>query len=296
MTSARLRLLVAAFFATVAIAFAQRPSAVDLEQLSSADALALAPDWLRHGDPQQRAWAAYWIERDRQEEEVPQLLDALASYQASTQAGSSGWSDEDSALLAVLDALIQLNADVSPDSAEALYAKFPVQALILLARSPEDARDALLRILDETQSRIDWLAAADLLATDPPAGFAARLLKQISIHATIQVLSPGQGELGSGWGSSCGESLGDGPRRDWPSVGAYRLAAHQSASSELLAAGENPVYLIRTLSRDYRLAAHSSQDCADQLHVTLSDLSRDLIGQLLVMKKDDFALQLNPRF
>jgi hypothetical protein len=295
MMTARLPLLTVALFAVVTLAFAQRPSPRDLEELSSADALALAPDWLLHGNPQQRAWAAYWIGRDRQEQDIPDLLGALESYQSSAQAESSDWTDNDSALLVVLDTLIQLNADVSPNSAAAVYAKFPVPALVLLARSRDDARGALLRIFDGTKSwaEMNWLTVADLLAANPPTGFAARLLKELSIQATIQVLSPGQRGVGAGIGGDCAGSLGDGPLRGWPPVGAYRLAAHPGPGSELLAAGENPVYLVRTLSRDYFLAAHTS-DCDDRLNVTLSDLSRDLIGQLLGIKKDQFALRLDP--
>ena len=81
MATPRQRLVVAAFLATAAISFAQRTDPVNLEELSPGEALALAPDWLRHGDARQRAWAAYWIQRYKQEQEVPQLLEALASYQ-----------------------------------------------------------------------------------------------------------------------------------------------------------------------------------------------------------------------
>src|SRR5271157_94526 len=287
MTAPRLRLLVAAFFLSVPVIFAQQPSALDLEQLSSADALALTPDWVRHGDPQQQAWAAYWIQRDRQEQEVPLLLEVLASYQASAQAGSSGWTDQDTAMLYVLDTLIQMHSKVTSEQAEALYGKFPVQALILLAHDPEDARDPLLRILDKTQSRIDWLAAADLLATDPPAGFAARLLKGISIHATIRVLSPGQGGLG-GLGSGCGGSAAWG-RGDWPPLGVYRLSTRPSTGSELFAKGENPVYVKRSVEG----SCDASEGCGDLL-LSLEALRRDLIGQLLGIRKEKFALQLNP--
>ncbi|HMD96995.1 MAG TPA: hypothetical protein VKM93_06640 [Terriglobia bacterium] len=258
-----------------------------MEQLSSADALALTPDWVRHGDPQQQAWAAYWIQRDRQEQEVPLLLEVLASYQASAQAGSSGWTDQDTAMLYVLDTLIQMHSKVTSEQAEALYGKFPVQALILLAHDPEDARDPLLRILDKTQSRIDWLAAADLLATDPPAGFAARLLKGISIHATIRVLSPGQGGLG-GLGSGCGGSAAWG-RGDWPPLGVYRLSTRPSTGSELFAKGENPVYVKRSVEG----SCDASEGCGDLL-LSLEALRRDLIGQLLGIRKEKFALQLNP--
>jgi hypothetical protein len=280
------------------MAFAQQPATTNFEHINSTGARALAPKWLARGSPQQRAWAAYWVARDRLDQLTPNLLDALESYQASGEAGSSDWNDDDAALLEVLDTLIQLNADVDPDTAGALYVKFPVPALVLLAHSHEDARGALLGIFESTQwwGMEDWLAVADLLAVNPPAGFAARLLKEISVHATVQVLTPGRGGVGFGGAGDCVGSLGDGPRLDWPPVGAYRLAAHPEPAAELLAAGENPVYFVRTLTRDYGRGAHSLSDCGipGWPHATLGELSRDLIGQLLGMKKEQFALDLEP--
>jgi len=281
-----------------AASFAQQPTTADLERMSRTDALALAPKWLARGTPQQRAWAAYWISRDRLEQRIPDLLDALGTYEASSEASSSDWNDDDAALLEMLDALIQLNADVSPDSAGALYTKFPAPALVLLARSKDAATSVLLGIFDGAQSWqvMSWLAVADLLAASPPPGFAARLLKEISVHARVQVLSPGQGAPGAGIAGDCAESSGEGPSRDWPPVGAYHLAAHPEPGSELLAAGEDPVYMVRTLTKDYSRGAHSSSYCADWdwMRVAPGTLSRDLIGQLLGMKKERFALQLEP--
>jgi hypothetical protein len=146
MTSSRLPLLAVAVFAAVAYTSAQRSGTPDLEQLSSADAFALTPQWLLTGDPRARAWASYWIGRDREEPEIPLLLDALENY-GSAALGSSHWSDDDSALLVALDTLIQRKADVSSDLAGALYAKVPAHTLILLAYSQEDARAALLTII-----------------------------------------------------------------------------------------------------------------------------------------------------
>ncbi len=295
MTCPCTRLLLAAFLGAAVIASAQRPNTSDPEHISPQDALALAPEWLQHGDPRERAWAAYWIGRDRLEQQIPPLIDALNKYQASPQAGSSDWADDDFAALVMLDSLIQLNADVSPDLALALYPKFRARALLLLARSHGDAREALLGVMDSAKQRMEWLAAADLLARNPPPGFAARLLKNISpIHATIQVLSPLEGVGGGGVAGDCMGPGGGAPGTDWPPVRIYWLWANQAAGSELLVGGENPVYWQTKSSQDYPLAATLMYDCGNPLNAGPADLSRDLIGQLLGQKKDQFALQLNP--
>ena len=196
-----------------------------LEDLDPTDASQLTSKWLEQPDPRLLAWAAFWIERDDQFQRVPQLLEIVARYNsgAGNPSSSSKWTD-DAALMAVLDALIYLHADVPVNEAEALYGKFPVQALILLSRSHDDTEEALLRILDKTANFIDWLAAADLLAAKPPAGFAARLLKIIAINAFFRVLEPGQTAVGEGWGGDCASS-GEDPRPKWPPIGAYRLTA-----------------------------------------------------------------------
>jgi hypothetical protein len=295
MTSPRLGLLIAVLLATATVDFAQQPDVSDPEKVSPPDALRLAPEWLQHEDPRERAWAAYWIGRDAQQQNVPQLLDALNKYQASAQAASSDWADDDFAALVMLDALIELNADVPPDLALALYPKFRARALLLLTRSHHDAREALLGVMDGAKQRIEWLAAADLLAANPPPGFAARLLQNISpIHATIQVLSPGEGLGGGGLAGDCMGPGAGGPRSGWPPVRIYWLWSDKAVGSELLVGGENPVYWQRKLSQDYSQAAELKYDCGNPMNAGPADLSRDLVGQLLGQKKTDFPLQLNP--
>lgn len=294
-TTVRPRLLIVVLLAAATACLAQGPGTADPEHISPQDALTLAPDWVQHGDPRERAWAAYWIGRGRLEQQIPLLIDALNKYQSSPQAASSHWTDDDFATLVTLDSLIQLNADVPPDLALALYPKFRVRAVLLLARAHGDAREALLGVMDSAEQRMEWLAAADLLAENPPPGLAARLLQNISaIHATIQVLSAGEGFGGSASDVGCMGPGAGAPRTEWPPVGIYGLWANQGAGSELLVGGENPVYWQKKLSRDYSLAATILYGCSNPRGVGPADLSRDLIGQLLGQKKDQFALQLNP--
>ncbi|HTG62610.1 MAG TPA: hypothetical protein VMG63_24785 [Terriglobia bacterium] len=197
MVSKVLVCLALALLAPASGARGERPATdiqqLGLEDLDPADAIQLTTKWLEQQDRRRLAWAAFWIERDDQFQRVPQLVDIVARYNSSAEnpSSSSNWTDYDAALMAVLDALIYLHADVPINEAEALYGKFPVQALILLSRSHDDTEKPLLRILDKTTNFIDWLAAADLLAAKPPAGFAARLLKAIAINAALPLVCRG---------------------------------------------------------------------------------------------------------
>ena len=258
--------------------------AARLEHLSPGEAAKLTREWLQNGGPMQHAWAAYWIRRDHQYQEAPELLKLIRH--GSDEIRPAGLSDDYSVLIAVLDALIWLHADVPKETTEAIYAEFPAQALVLLSRSGDDVRDVLTRIVDSPQRPIDWLAAADLLAADPPAGFAAKLLKGIAIHAAIQVLSPGDEPPGSGIAGSCGGSTNSG-RGGWPPAGLYYLSSHRLPDSDLLADGENAVYVRRTTTDD-------RTDGCEDMFLDVAVLRRDLIGQLLGLKKDHFELQLNP--
>jgi hypothetical protein len=284
----RFPLLIAVLLATGIALRAQAPTDADLDHTRPAETDKLIQEWLPNGSPVQQAWAAYWIGRDHRYQEIPRPLDLVSTFQARSETGSSSGTDNDLLLAAVLDALIQLHGDVPKANAEALYPKFPVQALVLLSRTSDDARDVVSKIMDSATQRITWLAAADLLAADPPAGFTARLLKGIAIRMTIQLLSAGQSGIGWGEGGSCGEGSNSG-RGGWPPAGLYYLSLHDSPTSALLADGENPVYVRRV---DPGQDAPGS--CAEDMFLDIAGLRRDLVGQLLGLKKEQFALQLNP--
>jgi len=134
MVSKVLVCLALALLAPASGARGERPATdiqqLGLEDLDPADAIQLTTKWLEQQDRRRLAWAAFWIERDDQFQRVPQLVDIVARYNSSAEnpSSSSNWTDYDAALMAVLDALIYLHADVPINEAEALYGKFPVQA------------------------------------------------------------------------------------------------------------------------------------------------------------------------
>ena len=60
--------------------------------------------------------------------------------------------DRHDSLLAVLDALIQLRGTLPAEQACKLYPEFAAQSVILLIRSTEDARTALLSIFGKAKA------------------------------------------------------------------------------------------------------------------------------------------------
>jgi hypothetical protein len=214
---------------------------------------ALASQWIRDADPKRQAWGAYLIGRDRRTELLPLLLDCVAQHRDFGPPISAQDFEQTAAMSVVLDTLIQLDARVPGRHAMDVFPRFPAQALILLSYSAVENREILLSLMDQAKSDEVWLGAGNLLSTGA-AGFAARLMNEITVHAEVTVVNgerrPVAGGVGSGGSIGCG-----GPSRpplDWPEAGQYALTLVPERSESLLAWGTRPVYYRRVLGRaDY---------------------------------------------
>jgi len=74
--------------------------------------------------------------RDRCTEAIPDLLEMSARYPMVEEIDTQGEVRQHDAMPGVLDALIQLGAEVPAGDAQRIYPEFPVQSLILLTRCP----------------------------------------------------------------------------------------------------------------------------------------------------------------
>jgi hypothetical protein len=70
----------------------------------------LASTWLHSADPRLQAWGAYAVLRDGRTEAIPDLLAMVAEFPVVEQPIAQTDVDQHDAMLGVLDALIQLNA------------------------------------------------------------------------------------------------------------------------------------------------------------------------------------------
>jgi hypothetical protein len=89
----------------------------------------------------------------------------------SNLSGKFAGTPEELALEAVADAIIQADVPAPAQYARRLFHKFPALAVILLSRSPDGNRAALLSILGEAKAGEVWLAT--VLACGVPARRAA---------------------------------------------------------------------------------------------------------------------------
>ncbi len=214
----------------------------------------LADAWLKSADPRLRAWGAYMVLRDRRTDEIPTLLTMLGEDAVVEEMASQADIDNHSAMLGVLDALIQFGVAVPAADAQRIYPEFPVQSLILLARAPDDPAPALLDIFHSEPPRAAaWLAAGNLLLARRADGFAAAVWGHMTVHVQITVREPNTGG-GYGGGQCCGLGGSMPPRAGWPALGVYSFGGcggHVQAGAILLAAGADPAYYNRQATASY---------------------------------------------
>lgn len=238
--------------------------------------------WLHSADPRVQAWGAYVVLRDRHTEAIPVLLAMVAAFPVAGQVTTPVDADQHSAMLGVLDALIQFDAQVPAVDAERIYPEFPVQSLILLSRSQEDAAPALMTIFrSEQRWPAAWLAAGNLLLQKHAEGFAAAVLAGMTVHVRVIVTASDSGGVVGGSTTCCGGGLA-GPRPGWPPLGVYAFGGcgdRLQPGATMLAVGADPAYYYRQVNSSYHVDAsdccNSDQDLVRQHYLTtlLGDFS-----------------------
>jgi hypothetical protein len=267
-------LFVALFNASLVLSYAQDRSKIDA--LGADQAYDLAASWILDQDPRLQAWAAELIAKHQLTALYPELLTALNELQ-SNPSGKFAGTTEDLALEAVADAIIKADVPVPAADARRLYPKFPALAMILLSRSPDDNRAALLSILEEAKAGEVWLACANLLARNPSPAFVIQLLDEFSIFLRILVFEPG-----TGGGMSYGDcyliseaSPGLRITENWPAISIYSLQVAKNGGT-VIANGLNSVSFTSRITADSDpWRGHSGCGGPD-----IQELRRDLILQL----------------
>jgi hypothetical protein len=242
-------LSVALFLSLISPAFAQVGTTPDDSRRASEsgdapdEAKQRAARLLKSASKSARAWGAYLSARYELTENAPALVEMLEK----TTRDEDG-SDESVYLVRVLlDALIQLDAEAPAAALQTLYTRHPDETVILLSRSPGDNQSTLLALMSETSPyRVRWHALGNLLAQARAPGFAAMLVREMQVKATITIFS----ESGIGYGSNgCG---GGGYGRSFcstlegfPPVGGYLLTDYAGRGSRVLVGGKRTIYFQR---------------------------------------------------
>ena len=245
--SAKVRLirLVCVLFPLVLLSFAHAqpafgaPLSQDQEPQVNQELIARVISLIESPSPPDRAWGAYLAHKNGLRQFTPNLVDALRAL-----AGDAP--DTGLVTSAVLDSLIQLDAEVPSDVIMSLNPRFSYAKLILLAHNPLANKDALLDLMRNGYGKV-WRAAGNLLTEVRAPGLAAFLLKDLHISVSVLVVDPG---TGGGSGGSGGGSVGDsilGIPKGYPPIGFYNLYDYPRRGYVVLAPGPTTIYYCRTV-------------------------------------------------
>jgi HEAT repeat protein len=231
----------------------------------------------------ERAWGAYLAGTHGLKEHAPALVELLAD----PNLAGGGW-EESVVRQAALDALIRLDAEVPAEKLLPLYQSSPDEVVILLARSPEQNREALLPLFVEETPTARWLAVGNLLAESRAPGFAARLLRELKIEASLYVYDREGGHnygLGGGDGASCGCGGGGSGGGEFPPVSYYVLTDTAGRGATVAAPGRHVVYYVR---RSFPCP------CSGTYDFERDSLRAEYLAGLLDTTEEDLKLDARP--
>ncbi len=119
------------------------------------------------------AWGAYLAGEDQQRSLIPSILPLLKYENSGVR-------------LAAIDALMRLDADVPEEDLASLLGGYWLDsALIFLSKDPQKHASFLMGLLDHEMGVREWDALNGILLTAPPPGYAARLLRDLTLRFTV---------------------------------------------------------------------------------------------------------------
>jgi hypothetical protein len=253
--------------------------------------------WLASGDSRMVAWGAYDAAAMHDRRLIPDLLSLAGNWQSFPARDDNGnplalsqeQKDRRDAMAAVVDALIQLHADVPAETLRALAPNFGNEVAVLLSRMlSTDAQPLALDFYHSVKPTPLQYVGASLLALNPPVGFAADMLSNVKVRAAVYVLNPGtERAYGGGAGSCFSETAA--PRDGWPSIGQYVLSADKTRGNLIVVAGIDFIYAKREES------VHYSDGCRFAFGVYLGpDQRLRLIAEMLGVSPDSIVWNTAP--
>jgi TonB family protein len=148
---------------------------------------------LQSTDAKDVAWGAFFASQHRVVSAIPLLTDDLR------RGFGPGSNEQRATELAILDALVELDAHLQADALGASLARWPIPTLILLNNASGD-RDALLLERLSVTGGFEWKGIANLLLKSTPPGFAVRLLENLRLTLELHVTDDPTRGIGSGLG------------------------------------------------------------------------------------------------
>lgn len=271
---------------------AQTPSKSETSNL-------LPGGWLGKEEPRAVAWRAHNAMVTDDGSVIPELLSLAGRWQRfpfgdwARPELSPEQKEERDAMAVVLDALIQLHAPIPAETLRNLAPDFENAVAVVLARMPIEESGPLSLEFYRSPPMADYplqSVSAALLALHPRAGFAAKLLSDITVRATVFAILPGGERYGEGSGGSYFNPT-EPTRDDWPMIGQYKLSTEMSEGAAVLVAGVEPIYVSRVESNRYLGSDHGMS-----LGMYLSsEKRRGLIAEMLGVPPEEIPWETRPQ-
>ena len=192
---------------------------------------------LESNDAKDVAWGAFTASQYHIATAVPLLTSALG--RRSTGDGVAQRATE----LAILDALVQLDARVAAEALRPFVDRWPVPSVILLSNASGDRDAVLMPFVSSTEGPL-WRAIANLLLITKPSGFAWRLLTGLRLNIVVYVTSdPGRG-YGGGAGAYSEHSGAASSVPGFPPLTEYQFVPARLGAT-VLSIGPQTVYYQR---------------------------------------------------
>jgi hypothetical protein len=214
-------------------------SPVELQLIKQEDAEQLVPKLLHSSEMKDQAWGAYLIGKHQLREFVPALREKLLLKIPSVS------QHEIQMHRVIVDTLILLEAQISAADFVPLYKKFPNETLILLAKAPEQNRQVLLSLFEQTENCSQWLPLGTLLASAKTPELALALLQRLRLDVKIFVTNSKE-VGGTGYRLGYPGAIHIFPK-DFPPIAFYDFTFVAQQDSFVFAKGRNSIYYERNV-------------------------------------------------
>jgi hypothetical protein len=217
----------------------------------SVPTLATVQAMLRSGSASEVAWGAFLAAQFQLKEAIPAIAGRL---QAPPEADRNG---REHLVAGMLDSLIQLRARLPAAVLLPYYDEWPIHTLVLLGSASEGRDAALIGVL-RTATGYRWYGAANLLLATRPPGFAAVLLRGLTLTLAVTVSESGN-DGGVPGGIGAGQGHGDGGGQlptGFPPYASYSFG--RANGSILLAFGPTPVFYTRVVHNAFQFPLSGS--------------------------------------
>jgi hypothetical protein len=145
--------------------------------------------------------------------------------------------------LVILDALVQLGAQVPVEGLRSSLGRWPIPTLILLDKATGDRDALLLRRLSVTAG-FEWQAVGNLLMRSKPPGLAYQLLEGLQLQLTVYVTDQPNVGFGGGPGRSSEGCMVAIAAPGFPPLAEYQFSTAGPAAT-ILSIGPETVYYVR---------------------------------------------------